>query len=114
MKPRLYLLKREVGRSVENPKTEVLFVVVDSDISKTYPLNFVCVFPSSQRLYSGHSIFRKLFREDTLPLAKKLLTKALAKESDSETQTEIRKRLKQLNLKIVVQSKLPIMKQTIS
>jgi hypothetical protein len=114
MKPRLYLFKREVGRSVENPKTEVLFVVVDSDISKTYPLNFVCVFPSSQGLYKGHSAFRKLFGEDTLPLAKKLLTKALTKESDSDTQTEIRKRLKQLNFKIVVQSKLPIMKQTIS
>ena len=114
MKPRLYLLKREVGRRVENPKTEVLFVVVDSDISKTYPLNFVCVFPSAQGVYSGHSAFRKLFGEESLPLAKKLLTKALTKESDSETQTEIRKRLKQLNLKIVVQSKLRIMEQPIS
>jgi hypothetical protein len=109
MKPRLYFLKREVGRSVENPKTEVLFVVVDSDISKTYPLNFVCVFPLSQGLCSGHSAFRKLFGEDTIPLAKKLLNKALAREHDSEIKTEIRKRLKQLNLKAVVQSKLPIL-----
>jgi hypothetical protein len=109
MKPLLYLLKREVGRSLENPKIEVLFVVVDSDISKTYPLNFICVLPLSQRLYSSHSAFRKLFGDDTIPLAKKLLTKALAKESDSEIKTEIRKRLKHLNLKTVVQSKLPIL-----
>jgi hypothetical protein len=109
MKPRLYLLKREIGRHLENPKIEVLFVVVDSDISKTYPLNFICVFPLSQRLCSDHSAFRKLFGDDTIPLAKKLLTKALAKESDSEIKTEIRERLKQLNLKTVVQSKQPIL-----
>ncbi len=112
MNPHLYLLKREVGRNLENPKIEVLFVVVDSHISKTYPLNFICVLPLSQRLYSGHSAFRKLFGDDTIPLAKKLLTKALAKESDSEIKTEIRKRLKQLNLKTVVQSKLPILLKT--
>jgi hypothetical protein len=72
------------------------------------------VFPSSQGLCSGHSAFRKLFGEDALPLARKLLTKSLKKESDSETKTEIRKRLNQLNLKIVVQSKLAIMEQTVS
>ena len=104
MKPRLYLLKRELGRRLDYPKTEVLFIVVDSEISKSYPLNFVCKFPLFQGLCSGHSAFRKIFGENTIPLAKKLLIKALARESDSEFKKEIRKRLKQLNLKTVVQS----------
>ncbi len=99
MKPSLRLFKRNVGGTIENPKTEVLFVVVDSQISKTYPLNFVCMLPLPQGLCSGHSAFRKLFGEDSIPLAKRLLSKALAKESDSEIKTEIGKRLKLLNPK---------------
>jgi hypothetical protein len=109
MNPRLYLLKRDVGRNLENPKTEVLFVVVDSDIPKTYPLNFVCVLPLSQGLCSGQSAFRKLFGKESIPLAKKLLSKALSKESDSEIKIEIRKRLKQLNLQTTPKAKLPIL-----
>lgn len=104
MKPCLYLLKQGVRRNL-NPKTKVLFVVVDSDRSKTYPLNFLCVFPLSQSLFSGRSVFRKLYGEDAFALAKKLLIKSLAKERDSEIKTEIRSRLKKLNLKTVVQSK---------
>jgi hypothetical protein len=114
MKPCLYLLKREVRGNLENPKTKVLFVVVDSDRSMTYPLNFLCVFPLSQGLCSGRSAFRKLFGDDAFPLAKKLLIKALAKESDSEIKTEIRSRLKQLNLKTAVQSKMPIVLKSLN
>ncbi len=95
MKPRLILFKREVGR-LDYPKTEVHFVVVDSDLSKEYPLNFVCVLPLSQALHRGHSAFRKLFGEESIPLAKKLLSKALSKESDSEIKTEIGRRLQLL------------------
>jgi len=109
MKPRLYLLKRDVGRSFYNPKTEVVFVVVDSDISRDYPLNFVCVLPLYQGLASGHSAFRKLFGEDSVPLAKKLLSKALAKESDLEIKTEIVKRLKLLNTKPVTNIKISVL-----
>ena len=113
MKPRLYLLKREVGRSVENPKTEVLFVVIDSDISKNYPLNFVCVLPLSEGLWGGHSAFRKLFGEESIPLAKRLLSKALIKESDSEIKTEIGRRLKLLNPKTTLLSKMPILQKSL-
>jgi hypothetical protein len=109
MNPRLYLLKRKVGRSIENPKTDVLFVVVDSDKSKKYPLNFICMFPLSQGLCRGHSAFRKLFGEDSITLAKKLLSKALRNESDPEIKTEIKKRMKHLNFKTIVQSELPIL-----
>jgi hypothetical protein len=112
MKPRLFLFKKDVGRSLENPKTEVLFVVVDSDISKAYPLNFVCMLPLSQGLCSGHSAFRKLFGEDSITLAKKLLSKALARERDSEIKIEIGKRLKQLKHKTFVKAKLPILQKS--
>ena len=105
MKPRLHLIKREIGKSLENPKTEVLFAVVDSDIPKSYPLNFVCLMPLSQSLFGGHSTFRNLFGEDSVPLAKKLLTKALAKERDFETKSEIEKRLTLLNPKPAVKAK---------
>ena len=96
MKPSLRFFKRDVGGTIENRKTKVLFVVVDSAICKAYPLNFVCMLPLPHGLCSGHSAFRKLFGEDSMPLAKKLLSKALAKESDSEIKTEIGKRLKLL------------------
>ncbi len=103
------MLKRDTGRSVENRKTEVLFVVVDSDISKSYPANFVCVLPLSQGL-CGNSIFSKLFGEDSLILARKLLSKALIKESDLEIRTAIGKRLKLLNPKIVVKARCRVCK----
>jgi hypothetical protein len=104
MKPRLHLIKREIG-NFENPKTEVLFVVVDSDIPKSYPLNFVCVMPQSQGLVSGHSTFKNLFGEDSIPLAQKLLIKALGKERDFEIKSEIKERLKLLNPKTAVKAR---------
>jgi hypothetical protein len=99
MRPSLLLIKREMGRNLENPKMEISFAVVDSDLHKAYPRNFLCVLPTFQGLLSESSMFSKLFREDKMPLAKKLLSKALTKESDIEIRTEIGKRLKQLNPK---------------
>ena len=96
MKPSLYLFKRDAGGTIENPKTEVHFVIVDSDKSKHYPLNFVCVLPQVHGLVNGHSLFRRMFGENSLPLAKRLLSKALTKESDLEISTEVEKRLKML------------------
>jgi hypothetical protein len=96
MKPSLYLFKRDVGGTIENPKTEVHFVIVDSDKSKDYPLNFVCVLPQVRGLVNGHSTFRRMFGEDSVPLAKKLLSKALTKERDLEISIEVGKRLKML------------------
>ena len=64
MKPSLLLIKREVGRNLENPIPGVSFAVVNLDVRKDYPANFVCVLPLSHGLFSGHSIFSKLFGED--------------------------------------------------
>jgi len=105
MKPSLLLIKREIGRNLENPKTEVSFAIVNSDVRRAYPANFVCVLPLSHCLFSEHSIFSKLFDEDSIPLAKRRLSKALAEENDSETKMEIGKRLKHLNPKTVVEAK---------
>ncbi len=105
MKPSLYVFKTDLGRNSENPKTEVHFVVVDSETSKDYPLNFVCVLPQGQSLVNGHSTFRKIFGEDSVPLAKRLLSKALRKERDSEIKVEVGKRLKMLASKNVVKAK---------
>ena len=99
MKPRLYLLKREIGRAIENPKTKVHFVVVDSDTSKDYPLNFICVLPRIQGLVNGHSVFGKIFGEDSVPLAKRLLSKALTQERDFEIKAEVERRLKMFSQK---------------
>ncbi len=113
MKPRLILFKKEVGRNFDNPKTEVHFVVVDSNLSNDYPLNFVCVLPLSERLYSGHSTFRKLFGEESIPLARKLLSKALSKESDYEIKLEIGKRLKKLNQEIAIRARISMLQKSI-
>jgi len=99
MRPCLYLLKREIGGRIEDSKTEVHFVVVDSDISKAYPRNFICVLPKIQRLDNKHSAFRKIFGEGSVALAKRLLSKALAQERDLELKMEVEKRLKMFNKK---------------
>jgi hypothetical protein len=96
MKPSLYLFKRDIGRTIENPKTIVHFVVVDSETSKDYPLNFLCVLPNVQGLVSGHTIYSRIFGEESIPLAKRLLAKALKKESDLEIKSQVGQRLKMI------------------
>jgi hypothetical protein len=44
MRPSLYLLKKQIGRTEVAMKTEVQVVVVDLDRSKDYPLN--CLYSS--------------------------------------------------------------------
>jgi hypothetical protein len=75
------------------------FVVIDSNKSKGYPANFVCMLPV--KLYSGKSkspsAFGALFGDQGLDLAVGLLKDALKRESDAEVRGEIEKRLKLLN-----------------
>ena len=96
MKPRLYLFKQAVGRTIENPKTEVHCVIVDSDSSKKYPLNFVCVLPQGKGIVNRRTSFRRIFGEASVPLTRKLLSKALTKESDLEIKAEVGKRLEMI------------------
>jgi len=82
------------------------FAVVDSDKSKSYPSNFVCILPKQ---FSGKNkqsnVFARVFGKDSLGLAMRLLNEALETEDDREIKGEIEKRLKLLEPKPVVQVK---------
>jgi len=97
MKPNLFLFKRDIGRTIENPKTIVHFVIVDSETRKNYPLNFVCVLPNVQGLVKGQTMFSRIFGEESVPLAKRLLAKALRRESDLEIKSQVGHRLKMID-----------------
>lgn len=84
----------------------IRFAVIDLDKSKKYPANYVCMLPQQPRANGkSHNVFSKLFGKDSLELAKRLLTKALRAETDSEIKAEIKRRLKLLEPKPAVQVK---------
>lgn len=84
----------------------IRLAVIDLDKSKKYPANYVCMLPQQPRANGkAHNVFSKLFGNDSLELAKRLLTKALKTESDSEIKAEIEKHLKLLESKPAVQVK---------
>jgi hypothetical protein len=84
----------------------IRFAVIDVDKSKKYPANYVCMLPQQPRADGkAHNVFTELFGNDSLELAKRLLTKALKAESDSEIKAEIKKRLKMLEPKPAIQVK---------
>ncbi len=73
------------------------FIIVDAEIQKLYPQNFVCVLPLD--LHNGRE-FKKIF-ENPRPLAIQLLQEALAEYSqDSDIKKEIEKRLYDLEPKL--------------
>ena len=82
------------------------FAVVDSDKSKSYPSNFVCMLPTQ---ISGktrlESIFMKVFGDRSLEQARILLVEALQTEEEPEVKAEIEKRLKMLESERVIQIK---------
>jgi hypothetical protein len=97
MKPSLYLFKKENGRSEYSMKTEVQVVVVDLDKSKKYPQNFICILPQTAISRGKTSnIFNKVFGQNSLEVAKKLLLKALKSEQDDDIKKELQTRLKTL------------------
>ena len=82
----------------------IRFAVIDLDRSKKYPENFVCMLPQKPRANGKPSnIFSEVFGKDSVELAKRLLTKALKTEEDSEIKAEIENRLKLFEPKPAVQ-----------
>jgi hypothetical protein len=76
------------------PQSHLRFVVLDSNKSKSYPLNFVSMLP--MRIDSDGKIpsaFTKLFGNNSLKIAKGLLAASLKKEQASEIKAEIVRRL---------------------
>jgi len=82
------------------------FVVVDLDKSTSYPSNFVCMLPMqiNGKKKSG-SVFLQIFGDKSVEQARTLLNKALETEDDSEVKAEIRRRLKLLEPKTLIQIK---------
>jgi hypothetical protein len=108
MNPKLYIFKRDDVRDY-SLRDHIHFAVVDLERSKEYPLNFVCVLPQQMSvMVKQSSAFAKIFGDESLKMAKKLLTEALEAEDDSEIKTEIAKRLKLLEPKPALQVKCRI------
>ena len=86
----------------------IRFLVIDLDQSTEYPANYVCMLPLDPRPNAdgtARNIFSKLFGNDSLELAKRLLTQALATETDAEIKAAIERRLALLEPKPVIQVK---------
>lgn len=79
------------------------FAVMDYSRSRRYPENFVCMLPAKvdQGKEKIANVFGTLFGDKSLDFAVGLLNEALKSESDVEVKTEIKRRLKLLDLKQV-------------
>jgi hypothetical protein len=99
LKFRLFISKRSELNDYSR-KGYIRFVVVDLDRSKKYPANFICILPKNIKPTGKKATkFEKMFEDDSLELAKKLLKRALRAEEDWEVKAEIRKRLELLTPK---------------
>lgn len=88
------------------------FAVVDSNKSKGYPSNFVSMLP--MRIDSHGKIpsaFTKLFGNESLKIARGLLTESLKKEKGSEIKAEILRRLNLLEPNPVIHIRCRVCKK---
>jgi hypothetical protein len=96
MNPRLYIMKLKNAKDYSSRRA-IRFAVVDSDIEKTYPSNFICMLPQHVSVADeDSSVFARTFKDTRVELAKQLLTSALESEDDSDVKAEIKERLKML------------------
>jgi len=99
MNLRLYVSKNDDARDYYQ-RRHIRFAVVDTDKSESYPANYVCMLPLQPTAKGkAHNIFSEQFGNDSLELAKRLLTEALKAEADSEVKAEIQERLTRLEPK---------------
>jgi len=97
MNLQLRITKKEVSYYNSGIKTKHLFAVIDLDESKQYPQNFVSVLPMHiSAIVKPANVFERLFGNESLKLANKLLRKALESRHDSGTAEAIRERIKLL------------------
>ena len=70
------------------------FAVIDTEKSRKYPSNFVCLLPSIiNNDEKTQNVFSKIFGDKSQEQAELLLTKALKNESESFVKDEIKRRL---------------------
>ncbi len=96
MNPKLFIQKRQIQRNYDFT-TNVDFIIVNADYPKDYPANFVCILPRNLDSITKKSIFQAKFGNNSSALAKRLLTKALNRETDPMILAEIQDRLKKLS-----------------
>jgi hypothetical protein len=92
---------------------EIFFVVVDLNIGKEYPQNFLCLFPRNilGRNHKGHlklSQFYRIFGDKTHEVAKSLLEGALKRERDARVRKEIETILEKLMEPLIPEDKCAI------
>ena len=100
LKYELCILKQDNIADWSDKQQLFRFTVVNPDKAKTYPMNFVCILP--MRLNSKvekRTEFEKLFGNESLQEAKKLLTEALKSQEDKDLRREIERRLSLLEPK---------------
>ncbi len=97
MNPRLYVIK---ARNVKahSARHSLRFAILDCDKIRVFPSNFICILPQRITVTANdESVFARIFGENRVEVARRLLTSALEAEKNSEIKTEIRQRLRILD-----------------
>jgi len=99
LKLRLSIFKRALNDY--SGKKNIRFAVIDLDISRKYPSNFVSILPKKIKANGGyHTKFERKFGDESLELAEKLLKRSLKHENDWEERLKLlRPKLKEYTRK---------------
>ena len=101
MKLQLRITELEIRHYNTETKTKHLFAVIDLDKAKEYPQNFVSLLPKNiKSTTKPANVFERLFGNESIKIAKRLLEKALKTRPNPKTRLAIRERLKLLNPKL--------------
>ncbi len=99
MKLSLYFTKNYNVRDYLKP-SHIRIAVIDNDISKKYPTNFVCMLPKTINPNAKNpNKFQIMFKDKSKDLTKKLLNQALENTDDQDIKKELLTRLELLNPK---------------
>lgn len=99
MSYRLYVTRHDDAKDYSNGR-RFRFAVVDLGRAKDYPVNFVCMLPLwIESNGEAHNVFMRVFGDESLKVAKRLLVEALRREDDPAVKGEIERRLKLLEPK---------------
>ena len=80
--------------------SHIRIAVIDKDISKKYPDNFVCILPRTLAKTSKNlNQFQKKYGDKSKQIIEQLLNKALKSEEDLAIKRELQERLRILNPK---------------
>jgi formylmethanofuran dehydrogenase subunit E len=95
----LHITKNYNTREYLKP-SNIRFAVIDTDRSKNYPTNYLCILPRKLNPNTKNpNKFQVMFKDQSKELTKKLLKKALRNTDDQDIKKEIQERLKILSPK---------------